>query len=154
MQSIQWYKFLRHRFYEQWSILIFFFGNIFKLIWHQTIAPRCGRERFAYVQDELAKLDANIATREADITGLRTMYSNVEGKLTDVESKISDNSLEIAAKFLEAQADITQLGNDEAASRAALQASLESSITDLKTADLTMNTIVTNNGAALDDVQE
>ena len=82
------------------------------------------------------------------------MYSNVEGKLTDVESKISDNSLEIAAKFLEAQADITQLGNDEAASRAALQASLESSITDLKTADLTMNTIVTNNGAALDDVQE
>lgn len=82
------------------------------------------------------------------------MYSNVEGKLTDVESKISDNSLEIAAKFLEAQADITQLGNDEAAARAALQASLESSITDLKTADLTMNTIVTNNGAALDDVQE
>ena len=82
------------------------------------------------------------------------MYSNVEGKLTDVESKISDNSLEIAAKFLEAQADIPQLGNDEAAARAALQASLESSITDLKTADLTMNTIVTNNGAALDDVQE
>ena len=82
------------------------------------------------------------------------MYSNVEGKLTDVEGKISDNSLEIAAKFLEAQGDITQLGNDEAAARAALQASLESSITDLKTADLTMNTIVTNNGAALDDVQE
>ena len=106
------------------------------------------------MQGELAKLSGDVASSAGDVEGLRTMYSNVEGQLTELEGKIGDNSNDIASQFALAQADIAQAASDEAASRAALQASLESSITDLKTADLTMNTVVTNNGNALSDVQE